>query len=547
MTKNQLFLIIISCISVCSSCVRSKISVELIVKHAKVYTLDKDNTVCEAFAVKDGKIVAIGSEKEITKKYRATTVEDAGGRCVLPGFYDSHCHFTGYAQSLQYIDLRGSRSIKEVIERLKKHQKEHPSAWLCGRGWDQNLWKDKNFPNRKDLDSVFGSIPIVLTRIDGHAVLVNSKAMQLAGINENTKFPAGEAIIEEGKLSGMFREGMAEKFRLLVPKPVEDEMCELIELAQANCFAAGLTSVVDAGIENQDVDRIVSLQQKGYLKLRIDAWLHPTKENIKTFVLTGVIKTPYLHIHSIKLYADGALGSRGAWLLKPYSDEPQTTGISTIDTVELERICSIALRHGYQVCTHAIGDAANRMVLNVYGKMLGGPNDRRWRIEHAQVIDSADVSLFGKYNIIPSVQATHATSDMDWAGLRLGNRIKNAYLYKRLLDQNGWLPNGTDFPIEEIYPIYTLYAAVARKAKDGHPVGGFQMRDALTRIEALRSMTIWAAQASFEEKEKGTLEKGKYADFVIWNTNLMSCQDSEILSAKPVKTYSGGQLVFEAK
>jgi predicted amidohydrolase YtcJ len=369
--------------------------------------------------------------------------------------------------------------------------------------------------------------------------------MLLAGIDEKVKIPAGQAIMEEGRLTGVFREAMADKFREMIPDPSEDEMTQLLERAQANCFAAGLTSVTDAGIENRDVDRIVSLQQKGYLKMRIDTWLRPTKENIGTFVLTGVIKTPYIHIHAIKLYADGALGSRGAWLLKPYSDEPDGSGISTLDTVEMERICSIALRHGYQVCTHAIGDAANRMVLHIYAKMLCGTNDRRWRIEHAQVIDPQDMSLFGRFSIIPSVQATHATSDMDWAGERLGDRIKNAYPYKRLLAQNGWMPNGTDFPIEEIYPTYTLYAATARKAKDGHPVKGFQMQDGLTRLEALRSMTIWAARASFEEAEKGTIEKGKYADFVIWNTDLMNCKEADIITAKPVKTYSGGQIVFE--
>ncbi len=537
---------VIACLTTFLSCKHSELWVDLIVKHAKVYTLDKDNTVCEAFAVKEGKIVAVGSEKDITEKYKAKKVEDAAGRCVLPGFYDAHCHFTGYAQNLQFADLRGTRSLKEVIARLETHQKTHPSSWLCGRGWDQNLWADKRFPDRASLDSVFGNIPVVLMRVDGHAVLVNSKAMMLAEIGNTTNIPAGQAIKVNGRLTGVFKEDLADKFRKMIPLPSEDAMRHLLELGQANCFAAGLTSVVDAGIEKDDVDRIIELQQKGYLKMRIDAWLSPTKENIQSFVLVGVIKTPYLHIHSIKLYADGALGSRGAWLLAPYSDQPQERGYPSMDTVKMERLCSIALRHGYQVCTHAIGDAANRMVLHIYGKMLGGANDRRWRIEHAQIIDPADLALFGKYNIIPSVQATHATSDMDWAGDRLGERIKNAYPYKRLLAQNGWMPNGTDFPIEEIYPTYTLYAAVARKAIDGHPAEGFQMNDALTRIEALRSMTIWAAKASFEENEKGTLENGKYADFVIWDTDLMNCKDTDIIKAKPVKTFLGGKMVYKA-
>jgi predicted amidohydrolase YtcJ len=310
----------------------------------------------------------------------------------------------------------------------------------------------------------------------------------------------------------------------------------------------GLTSVTDAGLEKSEILLIDSLQKAGKIMLRIDAWLSPTQENYDYFLKESVYQTPFLRVGAIKMYADGALGSRGACLLSPYSDDSPNRGILVTTTAEMDAVCKLAYDHGFQVNTHAIGDSAVRMVLHAYARILQPANDRRWRIEHAQVVNENDFGWFAKYHIIPSIQATHATSDMDWAGRRLGShRIKDAYAYNRLLQQNGWLPNGTDFPIESIDPIKTFYASVARKDANGQPVDGFMMENALSREDALKSMTIWAAKASFCEKAKGTIEEGKAADFTILNTSLLNAAEDKLLKSKVLYTVVDGKIVYKAK
>jgi predicted amidohydrolase YtcJ len=306
--------------------------------------------------------------------------------------------------------------------------------------------------------------------------------------------------------------------------------------------------VVDAGLDFETIRMIDSLQQSGKLKMRINAMLSPTNQNIREFIEKGAFQKERLTVNSIKLYADGALGSRGALLLEPYSDDPGNYGLRLSSPGYLRDILAKAYDKNFQVNTHCIGDSANRMMLQLYGEVLKGPNDRRWRIEHAQVVHPDDFKLFAKFNIIPSIQSTHCTSDMYWAESRLGtDRIKGAYAYKKLLQQNGWLVNGTDFPIEEINPLLTFYAAVARMSENGYPEGGFQIENALSREEALRSMTIWAAKGSFEEDIKGSIEPGKFADFVILEKDIMTINQAEIPSIKVLKTYLNGELVFEAK
>jgi predicted amidohydrolase YtcJ len=326
----------------------------------------------------------------------------------------------------------------------------------------------------------------------------------------------------------------------LVPEPDKQTQIKALEQGQQNCFEVGLTTVCDAGLPKKDILLIDSLQKAGDLKIRIYAMLTPTDENINYFVKKGIYKTDLLNVRSIKLYADGALGSRGACLLKPYSDDPGNYGM-ILEPVEFyKKMCKIAYDNNYQVNTHAIGDSANRMMLNIYSEFLKGPNDRRWRIEHAQVVNPNDINKFGKYNIIPSIQATHATSDMYWADERLGDRIKDAYTYKQLLEQNGWIPNGTDFPIEHIDPRLTFYASVARKDLEGYPENGFQIENALTREETLKSITIWAAKAAFEENEKGSIEPGKFADFVVLDSDIMKVKEREIPEVKILSTYLNG-------
>lgn len=527
-------------------CNGMKIKVDLIVKNATIYTIDPDFSRFDCFAVSGGKFIAVGEESEITGKYEATELIDAGGKFIYPGFIDAHAHFYGYALNLQYADLTSAASETEMIELLKQHALKHPAAWLVGRGWDQNKWPGKKFPDNQKLDQLFPETPVVLTRVDGHAVLANSDAIRMVGIRNMTDVRKGEGLIDNGKFTGVFLENTADKLRQAIPIPQGDDLNNLLKQAQENCFTAGLTSVADAGLDKNIVLLIDTLQQTGKLRIRIYAMLNPTGENISHFVNKGPLNTDHLTVRSIKLYADGALGSRGACLLQPYADDPANSGmiVTSIDT--MQNICKLANEHGFQVNTHAIGDSAVRLVIQMYASALEGKNDKRWRIEHAQVVDPSDMHFFADFSIIPSVQATHATSDMYWAAERLGNdRVKNAYAYNTLLQQNGWLPNGTDFPIEQIDPLLTFYAAVFRMDKSGYPKGGFQPENGLSREDALRSITIWPAKAAFEEKMKGSIEPGKFADFVILDKDLMDSSASDILKIKVVSTYLGGEKVYQ--
>ena len=334
----------------------------------------------------------------------------------------------------------------------------------------------------------------------------------------------------------------------VIPPPAEEEEIQSLLQAQKNCFEVGLTSVFDAGLDKRTIGLIDSLQMTGKLKIRMYAMLSPTEENFKKYMFQGVYQTDKLTVRSVKLYADGALGSRGAKLLKPYTDDPGKAGLLVSDPEWLKEICQKAFDNGYQVNTHCIGDSANRLMLTIYGSLLKGKNDSRWRIEHAQVVAPPDFDLFGKFNIIPSIQTTHATSDMYWAKDRLGQeRVKGAYAYHQLLEENGWLPNGSDFPVEDINPLYGFYAGVARKDLSGYPEEGFQMENALTREEALKAMTIWAAKSGFEENRSGSLERGKFADFVVMKEDLMHCDIDQVPKIKILKTFVQGEEVFPGK
>lgn len=520
---------------------------DLIITGTVIYTVDSNFTTAEAMAIAKGKILAVGTNDEITGKYSADLVYDLGGKAVYPGFIDAHCHFLGYGLGrLKRADLTGTRSLAEVVERVQQHHQKFPSLlWIEGRGWDQNDWPEKQFPDKTKLDELFPDNPVMLTRIDGHAALVNSKALELAGINSETKIEGGDIILSNGQPTGILIDNAMELVRKVIPEAVANEIINALLLAQDDCFAVGLTSVHDAGLEAQQVQTIDSLQHAGKLKMRINAMLSPTQENLDTYVDGGPYITDHLSVRSIKLYADGALGSRGALLIDEYSDDPGNGGIMLTRPDTIRSICRQAIDNDYQVCTHAIGDSANRMMLHLYSEFLQGPNDLRWRIEHAQIIAPEDFALFGKYNIVPSVQPTHATSDMYWAADRVGQeRIKGAYAYKQLLNESGWIPLGTDFPIEKINPMLTFFAATARQDADGFPEGGFQSENALSREETLRGMTIWAARAAFEENRKGSLEPGKVADFVVLDADIMKIPLAEVPNVKVIKTFVGGQQVY---
>ncbi len=537
------FLLIIVQIAGCTNMEKS----DLIIRNAIIYTIDENFGMAEAMAVKDGIIQAVGNENEILGKYEPTHVYDLGGKAVYPGFIDAHCHFLSYGIGLlKRADLVGTNSFEEVIERVKNHHQKFPSAfWIEGRGWDQNDWLVKEFPDKNKLDELFPDNPVILTRIDGHGALVNSKALNMAGITASTKIEGGDVILKNGEPTGILIDNAIELITDIIPNPDNKQLAEALEVAQTNCFAVGLTGVHDAGLGTHEIKVIDSLQKNGELLIRINAMLSPTTENFETFVESGPYKTDLLNVRSIKLYADGALGSRGAKLLHDYSDHHGNSGLVLTTPDMIRDICKTAIEKGFQVNTHAIGDSANRMMLHLYGEVLKGKNDKRWRIEHVQIIAPDDFELFGKYSIIPSVQPTHATSDMYWAVDRLGaERIKGAYAYKQLLDQAGWIPLGTDFPIENINPMYTFYAAVVRKDLKGWPEGGFQIENALSRKEALKGMTIWAAKAAFEENEKGSLEPGKMADFVVMEKDIMKATDKELPNITVLKTFVAGQEVY---
>jgi predicted amidohydrolase YtcJ len=543
---KKVFLLILTALVAVSSYSQMK-NADLIVYNARIYTVNDNFDIKEAFAVKDGKFIAVGNNNEILENYSSENKVDAMEKPVYPGFIDAHCHFYGYGITLvTKADLVGTVSFEDVINRLKDYYSKYPSEWLQGRGWDQNDWKNKEFPDNKLLDKAFPDVPVFITRIDGHAAIANTKALRLAGVTKATKVDGGKLIIKNGKLTGVLIDNAMEPVSSIIPAPSEQTEIKAIVEAQQNCFNAGLTSVVDAVLEAGTVNLIDSLQNEGILKMRINAMLSPTEENFSKFVNNGVIQKDRLTVRSIKLYADGALGSRGAKLLKPYSDDPGNTGLLIHNPDYYREVCKMAYKKGYQVNTHAIGDSANRMMLTIYGEFLKGKNDKRWRIEHSQVVNENDFDLFGKFSIVPSVQPTHATSDMYWAEDRLGpERIKGAYAYKELLKENGWLPLGTDFPIENINPLYTFYAAVARKDLKGYPEGGWQPENALSREEALKGMSIWAAKGSFEDDVKGSIEPGKFADFVILGKDIMNIETDRIQDIKVSSTWVNGEKVSE--
>jgi len=525
----------------------SKEAADLLIYHCKVYTVDSAFSTAEAVVVRDGKILATGTDDAIRSKYSAKETIDAGGAMyVYPGFIDAHAHFVRYGQSLFTAALYGSTSFEEVVQRVKKFAEAHPGqAWILGRGWDQNKFPGKAFPDNTLLNQLFPSTPVVLGRVDGHAVIANARALELAGVKPGQTLEGGTVETKNGRLTGILIDNAQHLVNSKVPEPSAADWNTMLDAGQKNCFAQGLTTVTDCGLDRVDIERLDSLQKAGKLKMRVYVMLSDNTDNLSYYLPKGPYKTDLLYVKGVKAYADGALGSRGACLLKPYDDKPGWQGFLLRSPAHYDSLAAAVAGTDFQLCTHAIGDSANRIILQIYNKYLKGKNDKRWRIEHAQVIDPADLSLFAQASVIPSVQPTHATSDMYWAAERLGPvRVKGAYAFKQLLQQNGWIPLGTDFPVEDISPFKTFLAAVFRVDAKGYPAGGFQPENALTREEAIRGMTIWAAKADCLEKEVGSLEPGKKADFVILDKDLMEIPAAAILQTKTVSTYSSGVKVF---
>lgn len=518
---------------------------DLIITNAKIYTVNQNFDTVEAMAISDGKIVAVGKSADVFKNYKATNVQNLQGKSVFPGLIDAHCHFTGFATDKWKCELWGTKSWEEIVARISQYAKTAPKEWLYGRSWDQNDWAVKEFPNKQKLDALFPNRPVYLKRIDGHAAVANQKALDIAGITKNTKILGGEIEVKNGKLTGILVDNAMTLVEKHIPE-IDDAMTiNYFADLQKECFSYGLTSLHDCGITERTLELLEKAQAQNVLKMKMFVLMEDNPAYYDRFIKKGRYTDQNITVGGFKVYSDGALGSRGACLLHDYSDKKDWKGFLLSDRKHFENLAKRLKNSNLQMATHAIGDSANRTILQIYGEVLGAKNDRRWRIEHAQILDKKDFDLFGKYSVIPSVQPTHATSDMYWAEDRLGKeRLQYSYAYEDLLKQNGWLPLGTDFPVEEINPVKTFFAAVARKDAKNFPANGFQKENALTPEQAMRGMTIWAAKAAFQENEIGSLETGKSADFIILNQDLMTVPEDQILETKVLETYSNGKKVF---
>ena len=540
MKKNNLFLVVLI-LGLSIAC--SNKSIDSVVINAKIYTVNKDNFIAKSIAINDGKIIEVSNEN-LDYKYNTKEILDVKGKVILPGLIDSHCHFYNLGLDQQVVDLRGTNSFDEIIQRLKIYDLNNDSNVIIGRGWDQNDWEIKKFPLNLKLNKNFENKIVVLERIDGHAYIVNDYALELAGIDENTMVRGGLVLLKNNKPTGVLIDAPMSMVDKILPDKTVKEKVNALKEAQEISFSYGLTTVDDAGLSPEIITIIDSLHKSDELKIKIYAMVSVSKENIEFFKNNGKIKTPRLNVRSFKIYGDGALGSRGAALKNPYCDDPHNYGFLRTSLEDLKFFANEIANMDFQMNTHAIGDSTISILLKEYKKVLADIRDPRWRIEHSQVVDLNEFQFYDN-KILPSVQPTHATSDMYWAYDRLGKRIEGAYAFKDLLQSSQRIALGTDFPVEKVNPFHTFYSSIERKDLDGFPKNGFQMENALTRTETLKGMTIWGAYFNFEENEKGSLEVGKSADFIILDRNIMEIDADKIPNTQVLKTFIDGELVYQ--
>jgi len=530
---------------------------DLIVVNARIYTVDNARPMASALAVRDGRIVFVGSDSEARVLARNNTrIVDLKGRTVIPGMVDAHAHLLGLATSLRNVLLAGSSSYDEVIGRVTERARTmKPGEWVEGRGWDQNLWPEKTFPTHEALSRALPNNPVVLRRIDGHAILANAMAMRLAGITVATKDPEGGKIVRlpNGDPSGVFVDNASGLVSRRIPSASDATLREATLAAVAEANRWGLTGIHDAGESRRAIEIFESLAREGRFNLRNYVMVSDNEADIRYYTGRGPRNGLYggrIWVRAIKTYADGALGSRGAALFAAYSDDPGNVGLLVSQPAHLQQVAELGLRTGFQVNTHAIGDRGNRVALDAFAAALRAvpTADHRFRIEHAQVVSPQDIPRFNQLGVIPSMQASHQTSDMRWAEARVGpQRVRGAYAWRSLLNTGVVIPNGSDFPVEEVNPLISFHSAVTRQDATNWPAGGWYPDQVMTRDEALRAMTIWPAYAAFQEKELGSLTPGKYADFVVLDRDIMQVAPTEILATRVVATYLGGKIVYELK
>lgn len=529
----------------------------LVLVNGHIYTLNERAPVAEALAIKDDIIVAVGSTADIERKFRAARVLDLGGLPVYPGFIDAHAHIEGLGAAVMSLSLGGINSVEEIQSLVAERAKNIGShIWIRGRGWDQNLWRDKSFPTHHTLDAVSGDVPVYLTRVDGHAVWVNKKVLDIAGITKATPDPEGGKILRDklGNPTGVFVDNAKALLNSYLPPVSMEERTRAVVLAVQECLRVGLTEVHDMGVDLDGVSIYKKLIDTGRFPFRVYAALDGGADAWKLYQESGP-EIAYgggrLTIRAVKVYADGALGSRGAALIEPYSDDPGNRGLTLTSQEEIDSVVDQALRKGFQVCTHAIGDRGNHAALNSYEKGFKLLNYKeksvRFRVEHAQIVEPGDIPRFSALGIIPSMQPTHCTSDMYWAEDRLGSsRLTGAYAWKSFLEHGSIIPGGSDFPVESPNPLWGFYAAITRKDHSGWPDGGWRPEQVMTRPEALKAFTLWAAYAAFEEKQKGTIEEGKLADLVVLSDDIMKIAPERILKTSVRYTIIGGDVVYSA-
>ena len=530
---------------------------DLVVTNARIYTVDETRPVVEALAVRGGRVVFAGSRRgAMTLAGAATRVVDLGGRTVIPGMTDAHAHLLGLGAALRTVDLTGASSYDEVIARVAARAREAPAgSWILGRGWDQNRWPDTRFPTHDALSAAVPDRPVWLERVDGHAGLANARAMRAAGVTAATRDPEGGRVERDGAgaPTGVFVDNAQGLVDRAVPEATREELRASVLAAVKEANRWGLVAIHDAGATRRTIEVYEELARAGRFDLRDYVMVADDSASLDHYFRLGprsALHGGRLWVRAVKLYADGALGSRGAALLAPYSDDPNNTGLLVSAPEHIRRRTERALRAGFQVNTHAIGDRGNRVVLDAYERALAAvPRaDPRLRVEHAQVVSPEDIPRFAALGVIPSMQASHQTSDMGWAERRVGaERIKGAYAWRSLLRTGVVIPNGSDFPVEQVNPLIGFHSAVTRQDPQNQPPGGWYPEQRMTRDEALRAMTIWPAYAAFMEKDAGSLSPGKYADFVVLDQDIMEVPAERIMATRVLATYLGGKAVYEAK